>query len=134
VALTSLHYYFPWAMRALVRWTAFCCASGRHMRLNQPTRDYFAIADRHDLAYEEKLAEYRTLADAYFQVDEYEEFVATRLAHLDEALLEWVEGPDFDRLLVDTVRSTFPPHEHDHFVEHYRGLLASWARDQRAAA
>jgi hypothetical protein len=104
------------------------------MRLNQPTRDYFAIADREDLAYEEKLAEYRRLADAYFQVDEYEEFVATRLSHLDEALLEWVEGPDFDRLLVDTVRSTFPPHEHDHFVEHYRGLLASWARDQRAAA
>jgi hypothetical protein len=134
VALTSLHYYFPWAMRALVRWTAFCCATGRHMRLNQPTRDYFAIADREDLAYEEKLAEYRRLADAYFQVDEYEEFVATRLSHLDEALLEWVEGPDFDRLLVDTVRSTFPPHEHDHFVEHYRGLLASWARDQRAAA
>ena len=22
VALTSLHYYFPWAMRALVRWAA----------------------------------------------------------------------------------------------------------------
>src|SRR5687767_9654961 len=29
VALTSLHYYFPWAMRALVRWSAFCCATAR---------------------------------------------------------------------------------------------------------
>ena len=134
VALTSLHYYFPWAMRALVRWTAFCCATGRPMRLNQSTRDYFAIADRADLGYEDKLAEYRRLADMYFQVDEYDEFCAAKLPHLDDVLLEWVEGPDFDRLLVDTVRSTFPPHEHDHFVAHYRGLLGSWAGDQRAAA
>jgi hypothetical protein len=132
VALTSLHYYFPWAMRALVRWTAFCCATGRPMRLNQSTGDYFAIADRDDLGYEEKLAEYRKLADGYFQVDEYEEFCAAKLPRLDDVLLEWVEGPDFDRLLVETVRSTFPPHEHDHFVAHYRGLLGSWARDAAA--
>ena len=41
VALTSLHYYFPWAIRALVRWSAFCLATGRPMRINQTTRDYF---------------------------------------------------------------------------------------------
>ena len=134
VALTSLHYYFPWAMRALVRWTAFCCATGRQMRINQSTRDYFAVADRDDLSYAEKLAEYRKLADAYFQVDEYDEFCATKLPHLDEALVEWVGGSDFDRLLVDTVQSTFPPHEQDTFVAHYRGLLAAWAKDQHAAA
>jgi hypothetical protein len=131
VALTSLHYYFPWAMRALVRWSAFCCATGRQMRINQSTRDYFEIGDREDLSYEEKLAGYRELADAYFQVDEYEAFCAESLPHLDEALVEWIEGPDFDRLLVETVQSTFPPHEHEHFVAHYRGLLAAWAKDQR---
>ena len=41
VALTSLHYYFPWAMLALVRWSAFCTVTGRPMRINQGTRDYF---------------------------------------------------------------------------------------------
>jgi hypothetical protein len=134
VALTSLHYYFPWAIRALVRWSAFCLVTGRPMRINQTTRDYFAIGDREDLSYEEKLAEYRKLADGYFQVDAYDEFCATRLGHLDEALHEWVTGPDFDALLVDTVTSTFPPHEHEHFVAHYRGLLAAWADDQRRGA
>ena len=44
VALTSLHYYFPWAIRALVRWSAFCSATGRQMRINQTTRDYFESA------------------------------------------------------------------------------------------
>ena len=130
VALTSLHYYFPWAMRALVRWTAFCCATGRQMRINQTTRDYFEIGDREDLSYEEKLAGYRKLADAYFQIDEYEAFCAEKLPHLDEALVEWVGGPDFDRLLVETVQSTFPPHEHEHFVGHYRGLLGAWVTRQ----
>ena len=28
VAVTSLHYYFPWAITALVRWCAFCLADG----------------------------------------------------------------------------------------------------------
>ena len=116
-----------------MRWSAFCIATGRPMRINQRHADYFAIGDRDDLSYEEKLAEYRRLADDYFQVDEYEEFCATKLAHLDEALLECVDGPEFDGLLVDTVTSTFPPHEHEQFVAHYRGLLAAWARDAAAA-
>ena len=29
VAITSLHYYFPWAMKALVKWSVFCTATGR---------------------------------------------------------------------------------------------------------
>ena len=48
------------------------------MRISQNTRDYFAIGDRDDLTYEEKLGEYRRLADAFFQVAEYEEFCAQR--------------------------------------------------------
>ena len=124
----------PFVTQALVRWSAFCCATGRPMRINQGTRDYFAIADRDDLSYEEKLVEYRKLADDYFQVPAYQEFCATELAHLDEVLVEWVECPDFDELLVDTVTSTFPAHEQERFVGHYRGLLAAWAGDQRAAA
>ena len=27
VAVTSLHYYFPWAMASLIKWTAFCAAT-----------------------------------------------------------------------------------------------------------
>ena len=133
VALTSLHYYFPWAIAALVRWTAFCTISRRRMRINQNTRDYFELGDRADLPYEEKLREYRRLSDEYFQADAYREFCAEHLAHVDELVVEYVESSEFDELLVQTVTSTFPAHEHEHFVAHYRGLLAAWASDQRAA-
>jgi hypothetical protein len=134
VAITSLHYYFPWAMKALVRWSVFCTATGRRPRYDLETRRYFDIADRSDLDYQEKLEKYRLLADDYFDVERYADFCASRLGHLDDVVVEWVEGPRFDRLLVDTVRSTFPPHEHDRFVEHYRGLLSAWAGDQRSAS
>ncbi len=133
VAVTSLHYYFPWAIRTLVKWSAFCLASGRAMRINQDTRTYFEIGDRDDLSYEEKLEEYRRLADDYFQVEEYEEFCAEALPHLDELTVEYVESPEFDRLLVDTVTATFPPHEHEEMVARHRGLLSAWAQDQRSA-
>jgi hypothetical protein len=131
VAITSLHYYFPWAMKALVKWSVFCTATGRRPKYDLDTRHYFDIADRTDLSYAQKLAEYRKLADSYFDVEHYNDFCASRLAHLDEVVLEWVEGPDFDRLLLDTVRATFPSHEHDHFIAHYRGLLGAWASDER---
>ena len=27
VAVTSLHYYFPWAMKSLIKWATFCAAT-----------------------------------------------------------------------------------------------------------
>ena len=133
VALTSLHHYFPWAIKALLRWSLFCAATRRRMRINQNTRDYFDIGDSQDLSYEQKVAEYRRLADAYFGLEQYEDFCGECLPHLDELMLEYVESDDFDRLLVSTVTSTFPAHEHEQFVSHYRGILGAWAAEQRAA-
>src|SRR5207247_1087500 len=63
VALISLHYYFPWAIKALVRWSAFCAVTRRTMHGNQNSPAYFDWGDREDLSYEEKLAKYRELAD-----------------------------------------------------------------------
>jgi hypothetical protein len=134
MAITSLHYYFPWAIRALVRWTAYCAASRRPMKVDLETAAYFEVGDREDLGYEEKLEAYGRLADAYFRTEEYEEFCAEALPHADELALEYFEGGDFDRVLVETVRSTFPAHEHEQFIWHFRGLVGAWTRDERAAA
>ena len=76
------------------------------------------------MSYGEKLGEYRKLADAYFDTERYQDFCATSLARLDQLVLDWVTGPDFDQLLVRTVQSVYPEHEHDQFIAHLRGLLA----------
>jgi hypothetical protein len=132
VAITSLHYYFPWAMSALVKWCVFCVVTGRVPPLDLDTRRYFEIADREDLSYAEKLAAYRGLADAYFEVDRYRDFCDSRLSHVDELVLEWITSAEFDRLLVDTVRAGYPDHEHERFIGHFRGLIGQWVRERGA--
>ena len=134
LAVTSLHYYFPWAIRTLLKWVVFCCCTGRRPTVDLDTRSYFAVADRPDLDYAAKLREYRTLADRQLEVDRYREFCERHLGHVDEACVEWVESPEFDDLLVSTVTSTYPVHEREMFLAHFRGLLALWAHDQRVAA
>jgi hypothetical protein len=130
VSLISLHYYFPWAISALLRWSVYCCATGRPMRVALDPDPWFAVGDT-DAGYEAKLERYRALAEDYFENERYEEFCARHLPHVDEAMHAYVQSPAFDALLVDTVTRAFPAHEHEHFVEHYRGLLGAWVRDQR---
>jgi hypothetical protein len=132
LSLTSLHYYFPWAMRAMVKWCVFALAVGRRPPLDVETDRYFEIADDPGASYAEKLDAYRALADAYFESERYHDFCASSLPHIDEVVLDWVAGPDFDRLLVETVRSVYPAHEHDQFIAHLRGLLGLWVRDETA--
>jgi hypothetical protein len=130
VALTSLHYYFPWAVKALVKWCVFALVTGRRPQLDLTTDRYFEIADDAGMSYPEKLTAYRQLADSYFETARYDDFCATSLPHLDEIVLDWVAGPGFDQLLTETVRSVYPAHEHDAFIAHLRGLLSLWVRDE----
>jgi hypothetical protein len=130
VSLTSLHYYFPWAIKTLVKWSIFCCATGRKMRVDQDMYRYYEIGDRDDLSYEKKIEEYLRMAEDYFEVERYNEFCNAHLKEIDEVMVDFIKSPEFDDILVETVVTTFPAHEHEKFVAHYRGLLASWVEDQ----
>ena len=46
-------------------------------------------------------------------------------------MLDWISSADFDRLLVRTVRSTYPAHEHERFLGHFRGLVGQWVARAR---
>jgi hypothetical protein len=134
MALVSLHYHFPWAIQALVAWSVFCAVSGRSMRVNQNTRDYFEVADDPGLPYEEKLRRYRELADSYFQVDAFEEFRADALPNLEELTVEYFESSDFDDLIVHAVQLEVEPENQERMIERSRSAVAAWAADCRAAA
>ena len=132
VAITSLHYYFPWAMKALVKWAVFCTTSGRAPAPHVDPKPWFEIADRDDLDYRAKLGEYRRMADAFFEHERYLDFCASRMARFDEVALEYFTSAAFDDVLVETVTSTFPSYEHDQFIAHFRGLVAAWCTDEQA--
>jgi hypothetical protein len=112
----------------------FCVVTDRRLRIDLDTSQYFAIADRDDLGYGEKLAAYRRLADEYFETDRYLDFCSSRLPRVEEMVYDWVRSADFDALLVDTVRNTYPPHEHEQFIAHFRGLIGMWTRDAARTA
>jgi hypothetical protein len=132
VAVTSLHYYFPWAMKALVRWTAFCAATDRRAKLHVDPDPWYAVADDPNLDYTDKLASYQRLADAHFDTDRYQDFCASALADIDDLVLEWVSSTEFDTMLLDTIRSTYPAEEQDMFIAHFRGLVDLWISDDAA--
>ena len=132
VAVTSLHYYFPWAMKALLRWTAFCVVTGRSPRTQVDTGPWFAVADDGALDHHGRLSAYQALADEYFEVDRYRSFCDSALPDVDEMVLEWIAGPDFAALLHSTVEQTYPAHEREQFEAHFAGLLDLWTSDERA--
>ncbi|MGG5258379.1 ATP-grasp domain-containing protein [Phycicoccus avicenniae] len=132
VAVTSLHYYFPWAMSALLRWTAFCTVTGRKPRTQVDTAPWFAVADDEVLDHAGRLGAYQALADDYFETERYRAFCDTTLAHVDEMVLDWIGSDDFRRLLTSTIQQTYPPQEWERFEAHFGGLLGLWLSDEQA--
>ncbi|SDP22785.1 hypothetical protein SAMN04515671_3332 [Nakamurella panacisegetis] len=131
IAVTSLHYYFPWAITQLISWSVFCAVTDRRPRVDTTSREWFDVADDPDLSWHDKLGRYGLLADQYFQADEYREFCSTSLASLPALVRDWIDSPDFDQLLVETVAATYPAAEHERFLAHFRGLMSLWVEDQR---
>jgi hypothetical protein len=104
------------------------------MRLDTEIGHWYEVADDPATSWQEKLAAYRRLVDDYYEADRFREFCDQHLAHAEECMAEYVDSPQFDDHLVRTIQHAFPPHEHEQFIAHYRGLLGAWADDQRAGA
>ena len=133
VAVTSLHYYFPWAITALVRWSTYCLVTGRTQSVDLRTRAYYEIADDESLSYDAKITAYSALADEHFETDRYRQWCDEMLPHLPEQVHDYVTGPEFDRMLRTTVEATYPAHEHERFLAHFRGLVGLWAQERTTA-
>ena len=128
--VTSLHYHIPWLVKALIRWSLFCAATHRPMRLGVDWQPYFDIADSGGTP-EGKLAEMAALARARFDADEFTSFCATYLGDLDEVALAYF-GEDRARVAVQRkVAALFPPGEVNRFTEHFWGLVQFWRRTDR---
>ncbi|MDP2317406.1 MAG: hypothetical protein Q8P41_31265 [Pseudomonadota bacterium] len=127
--VTSLHYHFPWMVKAMVKWSLFAAYTKRKPRLNPNWEPYFAIADL-DLPFDEKLLRYDALAKDYFDADRFEEFCGTHLAHLDEVAYDFFGTPRAKEIVREKVSALYPKHEIDPFTEHFYGLLQFWRKTE----
>jgi hypothetical protein len=123
--VTSLHYHFPWLIKANLRWAIFCAATRRRVRHNLDWAPYFAVADE-DLPYREKLARYAHLARQALDAEAFEEFCARHLAHLDAVADEFFATEQARDAVRQKVTALFPAHEVEEFTELFYGRIQQW--------
>ena len=72
------------------------------------------------------------LADDYFEVERYARLLRQPAAAPRRDRPGVGRGSRTSTACSSTpCATTFPPHEHDQFIAHYRGLLGAWAQDER---
>jgi hypothetical protein len=128
--VTSLHYHFPWLVKAQLRWSLFCAATDRKMRKTVDWDPYYELADRKDLSYEEKLSAYGAVANERLQTEQFEEFCAKHLPHLDEVALDFFASDEALAAVRAKVIALFPEHEVDTFTDHFWGLIQFWRKTE----
>jgi len=131
--VTSLHYHFPWLIKANLRWSVFCAATDRSMKTNLDWQEYFAIAAQ-DMPFDEKLAGYARLARKHFDVDAFESFCARHLPHLDEIANEFFATEIVHDAIRQKVTALFPQHEIETFTELFWNRIQEWRRVEGKAA
>ena len=133
VALTSLHYYFPWAMKALVKWCVFALVTGRRPRLDLETGRYFEMADQPGTSYAREAGRLPRAGRRVLR-DRRATRTSARAASGTWTTSCWTgwPAPASTSCWSETVRSQYPAHEHDQFIAHLRGLLGLWVSDESA--
>jgi hypothetical protein len=129
--VTSLHYHFPWLVKAKLRWAIFCAVTKRPFRRTLDWEPFYEIAKR-DLPYPEKLRAYAKVAEQRFETERFEEFCAKHLGHLDEVAHEFFATPIARDAVHKKVAALFPAHEVEPFTELFWKRIAAWRADNAA--
>ena len=127
--VTSLHFHFPWLIKANLRWSIFCAATKRRMNTDLNWRAYFDIAAQ-DIPFDDKLAAYVQLARERFDVERFEEFCDQHLAHLDEVAHRYFASDAVRAAIREKVEALYPAHEHDEFTELFWTRIQYWRQQQ----
>jgi hypothetical protein len=127
--VTSLHYHFPWLVKANLRWSIFCAVTKRKFRKNLDWEPFYAIAADPDMPYRDKLRGYAAIAEERFEAARFEEFCAQHLGHLDEVAWEFFGTPIAKSAVRENVAALFPPHEVEPFTELFWNRVQAWRAD-----
>ena len=123
--VTSLHYHFPWLIKANLRWSIFAAATGRPMRKNLDWQPFYDVAKR-DLPFRERLSAYAAIAHERFDTERFRDFCRTHLGHLDELAYEFFGSEVMRDAVHQKVEALFPAHEVEEFTELFWGRVQRW--------
>ncbi|MEM9224677.1 MAG: hypothetical protein AAGB11_20085 [Pseudomonadota bacterium] len=126
--VTSLHYHFPWLIKANLRWSIFAAATNKKMAKTLDWEPFFEVADQ-DLSPRERLKGYAAIAHERFQTEKFREFCQTNLSHLDDLAYEFFGSAKMRDAVAKKVTALFPPEEVDEFTELFFSRVEKW-RDQ----
>ncbi|WP_198671108.1 ATP-grasp domain-containing protein [Oceanibium sediminis] len=127
--VTSLHYHFPWLIKANLRWSLFCAATDRPMRKNMDWAPFYEIADK-DISPREKLRAYAAIAHERFETEKFREFCQNKLGHLDELAHDFFGSETMRDAIRQKVTALFPAHEHDEFTELFWNRIQTWREQE----
>ncbi len=125
--VTSLHYHFPWMLKANLRWSLFNAATNRKMRQNLEWERYHDAA-RDRVPYPEKLKRYASIAHERFETDRFHDFCRQHLGHLDEIAYDFFGGDKAKDAVRQKVVRLYPPHEVEAFTEMFWERIQAWRR------
>jgi hypothetical protein len=125
--VTSLHYHFPWLVKAKIRWSVYCAVTKRAFRMNLDWAPYYAVAKK-ELPYREKLREYAKISEERLESARFEEFCQKHLSHLDEVANEFFGTGAAKEAVRKKTAALFPAHEVEQFTELF------WSRIQKSRA
>ena len=132
--VTSLHVHFPWVVIAQLKWSLFCAATARPMRVNLDWQPFFEIAER-GLPFREQVKAYGDLARERFDSERFAEFCADQLKDVDEIACEYFGTERAKQAVAAKVNFLYPEHEREEFTERFWSAIQLWReREGRPAA
>ncbi|WP_425155434.1 ATP-grasp domain-containing protein [Candidatus Palauibacter sp.] len=127
--VTSLHYHFPWLIKANIRWSIFCAATRRRMRINLDWQPFFD-ACRAGMTPEERIRVCGEIAEARLETDRFVDFCETHLGYLDDVADEFF-GSEAARDAVHVkVSSLYPDHEIGEFTDLFFNRIQAARREE----
>ena len=131
--VTSLHYHFPWLVKANIRWSVFCAATKRPMRTTLDWEPFFEVAERGPAVPREARRLRRDRRASASRPTRFEEFCAQHLSHLDEVAWEFFGSDVAKDAVRQKVEALFPAHEVEQFTELFWGRVQVWRKTEERA-
>ena len=129
--VTSLHYHFPWLIKANLRWSLFVAATNRPMQKNLDWASFFEVVEP-GMTLRERLSATAAVAHQHFQTERFREFCQEHLGHLDEVTHEFLGTEVAKAAVREKVEAMYPDHETEEFTELFWSRIQDWREEAPA--